>query len=153
MNEITLEKRIYNDYVAALKNKEKEKAQFLNFIRAGIKNIAINEKKELLSDEEVFAVLNKTKKQLIETKESGITANKPDIVAKADKELDIIKAYLPKPLDESDLIEIIDKAINETGAASPKDMGKVMKEVMAKVGIRADAKKISSLVKEKLSSD
>jgi uncharacterized protein YqeY len=153
MNEISLEKRIYNDYVTALKNKEREKAQFLNFVRAGIKNIAINEKKDSLSDDEVFAVLKKTQKQLAETKESAINANKPEILEKAEKELCIINGYLPQPLDDDKLIEIIDQAINGTGATSPKDMGKVMKEVMANVGIRADAKKVSLLVKEKLSSN
>jgi uncharacterized protein len=151
MSEITLEKRLYNDYVSALKNKDKERAQFLNFIRAAIKYIAIDLKKDALSDEEVIPVLKKNQKQLNETKESGISANKQDIIVKAEKELLILNEYLPQPMDESQLINIIDQAIAETGAKSQKDMGKVMKEVLAKVGISADAKKTSSLVKERLS--
>ena len=152
MNEISLEKRIYNDYVSALKSKDKERAQILNFIRAAIKNIAIDLKKDALSDEEVLSVLKKNQKQITETKESGIIANKQDIIDKAEKELLIVNGYLPKAIDESKLIEIIDQAIVETGAVSQKDMGKVMKEVLAKVGISADAKKTSMIVKQKLSS-
>lgn len=152
MDKLTLEKRIYNDYVTALKSKDKERAQVLNFIRAAIKYIAIDLKKDTLTDEEVLAVLKKNQKQLNETKESGIAANKQDIIDKAEKELSIISEYLPQPIDESELASIIDKVIAETGASSPKDMGKVMKEVLAKVGISADAKMTSSLVKQRLSS-
>ncbi len=152
MNELTLEKRIYNDYVTALKSKDKERAQLLNFIRAAIKYVAIDLKKDTLSDEEVLSVLKKNQKQIIETKESGIAANKQEIIDKAENELSIINGYLPEQIDESQLIKIIDKAIAETGAMSQKDMGKVMKEVLAKVGISADAKKTSLIVKQKLSS-
>ncbi|MBU1085892.1 MAG: GatB/YqeY domain-containing protein [Candidatus Omnitrophica bacterium] len=152
MNELTLEKRIYNDYVTALKSKDKERAQLLNFIRAAMKYIAIDLKKDVLSEEEIIGVLKKNQKQITETKESGIAANKQDIILKAEKELSIIAEYLPKPMDESQLINIIDQVIAETGAVSQKDMGKVMKEVLAKVGISADARKTSSLVKERLSS-
>lgn len=151
MNEPTLEKRIYNDYVTALKSKDKERAQLLNFIRAAIKYIAIDLKKDSLSDEEVLSVLKKNQKQITETKESGIAANKQDIIDKAEKELSIVNEYLPKAIDESKLIEIIDQAIADTGAMSQKDMGKVMKEVLVKVGISADAKQTSSIVKQKLS--
>ncbi len=152
MSDIKLEKRIYNDYVTALKSKDKDKAQFLSFIRAGIKYIAIDLKKDAVSDEEVLSVLKKTQKQLNETLESGVSANKQDIIVKTENELSIISEYLPKPLDDKQLIDIIDQAIADTGAMSQRDMGKVMKEVLAKAGICADAKKTSSIVKEKLSS-
>ncbi|MFH1062252.1 MAG: GatB/YqeY domain-containing protein [Candidatus Omnitrophota bacterium] len=151
MSENALEKRIYNDYVAALKSKDKDRAQLLNFIRAGIKYIEIDLKKDALSDEEVLSVLKKNQKQVTETRDSGISANNQDIIAKAENELSIISEYLPQPIDEKELINIIDQVIAETGAKSQKDMGKVMKEVLAKVGISADAKKTSLLVKEKLS--
>lgn len=146
-----LEKRIYNDYVSALKNKEKDRAQFLNFLRAGIKYLAIDLKKAALTDEEIFTVLKKNQKQLTETKEGGILANKQDVIAKAENELLIISQYLPQPISEAELIKIIDQVIAETGALSQKDMGKVMKEVLAKLGNSADAKQTSALVKAKLS--
>lgn len=146
-----LEKRIYNDYVSALKNKDKDRAQFLNFLRAGIKYLAIDLKKAALTDEEIFTVLKKNQKQLTETKEGGILANKQDVIAKAENELLIISQYLPQPISEAELIKIIDQVIAETGARSQKDMGKVMKEVLAKLGNSADAKQTSALVKAKLS--
>ncbi|UCC95258.1 MAG: GatB/YqeY domain-containing protein [Candidatus Omnitrophota bacterium] len=147
-----LEDKIYKEYIAALKSRDKHKADFLSFIRAELKNAAINVKKEKLEDNEVLEVLKKQKKRLQETKDSVAETARVDILRNVEKELALLDTYLPKPLEENELIAIIDQVFSETGASSMKDMGKVMKEVLARVGVRADAKKVSELVRTKLST-
>ena len=75
-----------------------------------------------------------------------------DLIEALEKELEILNQYLPQPLSDDQVLAIIDEAISSTGASSIKDMGRVMKEVLAKVGVKADSKKVSNLVREKLSS-
>lgn len=147
-----IEDKIYKDYVEALKSKDKHKAGFLSFIRAELKNVAIDLKKEKLDDDEALAVLKKQKKRLEDSKESIAKSERQDLLQNLDKELEILDQYLPKPLEESELIAIIDEVISSIGASSMKDMGRVMKEVIARVGVRADSRKVSELVKQKLSS-
>ena len=147
-----LEDKIYQDYVTALKAKNKQTSDFLSFIRADLKNAAIDLKKEKLDDDEVLGVLKKQKKRLQDSRESIVASGREDMLKSLEAELKIIDSYLPAPLEESELIAIIDEVIKSTGASSFKDMGRVMKEVLAKVGVRADSKKVSELVKNKLSS-
>jgi len=145
-----LEKRIYEDYKLALKSQNKQKAQYLSFLRAGMKNLAISQKTQDLTDDDVIAVLKKEQKLLEEAKESGITLNKPEMVEKAEQELAILTDYLPEPLTDKELGLVIDAAIKETSAVSMKDMGNVMKAVKAQAGARADAKKVSNIVRQRL---
>ena len=147
-----LEDKIYQEYKQALKERAKERLDFLSFIRAEIKNAAKSLKKEKLDDNEVLVVIKKQKKRLEETKESIASTERKDLIEKVELEISILDSYLPKALEESELIQIIDQVISELAATSMKDMGRVMKEVLSKVGVRADAKKVSELVKGKLSS-
>jgi len=145
-----LEDKIYQDYTQALKSRDRSKIDFLSLIRADIKNQAINLKKEKLEDGEVLAVLKKTQKKLQDAKEIIAKSGRTDLVEDLKKELAILTEYLPKPLEEAKILEIVSAVINELSASSIKDMGKVMKEVLARVGVRADSRKVSNLVKEKL---
>ena len=147
-----LEDKIYNDYVQALKSREKDKSVFLSLLRSEFKNQAIELKKDKLSDPEALTVLKKQQKRLLDAKESIIASKRTDLIEGLESELKILSSYLPEPLSDSKVLEIIDEIISSTGACSIKDMGKVMKEVLAKVGVSADSKKVSSLVKEKLTS-
>ena len=147
-----LEDKIYKDYLEALKSKNKPKRAFLSFIRSELKNQAINLKKEKLPDDETLAVLKKVQKRLLDAKESIASSQRTELIQNLEEELNIVSQYLPKPLEEDELLQIIEKIISETGACSMKDMGKVMKEVLAQAGLRADSKKVSTLVKSKLSA-
>ncbi len=147
-----LEDKIYQDYLQALRDKDKQKRDFLSLIRSDLKNQAINLKKEKLDDNETLLVLKKAKKRLLDAKESIAKSERSDLLGDLEKELKILSQYLPQPLSESELAEVVNKVINELSASSMKDMGGVMKEVLARVGVRADSKKVSSLVKEKLSA-
>ncbi|MCK4917800.1 MAG: GatB/YqeY domain-containing protein [Candidatus Omnitrophica bacterium] len=147
-----LEKKIYSDYIDALKSKNKYKTNYLSFIRSELKNHAINLKKDGLDDSEVLIILKKLQKRLFDTKESISPNTRQDLLNDLDKELLILNQYLPKLLNNSELLEIIDEVILQTNASSIKDMGNVMKEVLSKVGLKADSKILSSLVKNKLIS-
>lgn len=147
-----LEQKIYEEYVRAMKSGDKDRTGFLSFLRAELKNSAIDLKKQSLDDSEVLSVLNKQKKRLQETKESAESSGRKDILEQAERELSFLKPYLPEALGDKEVSEIVDKVISELGAASMKDMGRVMKEVLAIVGVRADSRLVSGLVKEKLSS-
>ncbi len=146
-----LENKIYQDYIQALKAKNRQKIDFLSLIRSDIKNQAISLKKDKLEDMEVLAVLKKSQKKLQDAKESIAKSGRADLLQDIEKELIIVSEYLPKPLEESELIEIINMVISEYTASSMKDMGRIMKEVLVRTGVRADSKTVSSLVKTKLS--
>jgi len=146
-----LSKRIYNDYLEALKAKDRQKIDFLSLIRSELKNRAIDLKKETLDDEETLSVLKREQKHLKEAKESISSSNRDDLLQNLEYELSILKGYLPEPLGEDELTKIITEAISNLGASSMKDMGKVMKEVLAKVGAKADSKDVSLIVKNRLS--
>lgn len=147
-----LEDKIYKDYVGALKARDKSKSDFLSFIRAELKNKAISLKKEKLDDAEVIGVLNKQKKRLEETKESISSSSRKELIENVNNELAVLEKYLPEPLDDESILKIIEESILEIGASSIKDMGKVMKQVLAKTSGKADSRKISEIVRQKLSS-
>ncbi len=146
-----LEDKIFKDYAQALKAQDKHKSGFLSFVRADLKNRAIELKKEKLDDDEALAVLKKNKKRLQDSKEAIVKSGRQELLEPIERELTLINEYLPQPLEESELVKVIEEVISQVGASSIKDMGKVMKEVIAKVGARAEPKQVSALVKSKLS--
>ncbi len=146
-----LEDKIYQDYIQALKAKDKQKRSYLSLIRADLKNQAINLKKEKLDDSDTLAVLKKAQKRLQDTKESILQSQRTDLLQDLENELKILSEYLPEPLTDTELSKIVNQVIGELKACSMKNMGQVMKEVLSQVGVRADSKKVSSMVKERLS--
>ena len=145
-----LEEKIYQDYLEALKAKNRQKIDFLSFVRAEFKNIAIDLKKDKLSDEEVLAILKKEQKRLEDNRSSFNDSGRKDLLQGLEFELAILAQYLPKPLGDEELLGIIKEIIAQQGASSMKDMGKVMKKVLEKVGLEANAKQVSALVKAEL---
>lgn len=148
-----LTEKIYKDYIEAFKARNRDKADFLSFVRAELQNLTISAKKDKLEDSETLGVLQKLKKRLEEAKESVIKSGKNDFIEKTEKEIAILAEYLPKALSEVELTSIINEVTLSVGATSLKDMGKVMKEVLARVGAQADSKTVSDLVKKRLSSN
>ena len=146
-----LEEKIFNDYKEAMKNRDTLKSSVLSFLRAAMMNTAIEKKKKNLDDNDVIAVIKKQIKQRQDSIEQFQKGNRQDLADKESKELGILKAYLPEELTEEEIKKIIEEAVLSTGVASIKDMGKVMKEVTAKIAGRADGKLVSDLVRERLS--
>lgn len=146
-----MEEKIFNDYKQAMKARDSLKSSVLSCLRAEIMNTALAKKKDKLDDNEVLAVIKKQVKQHQDSIEQFKKGSRNDLVEKEVKELEILQAYLPAQISEAELAKIVDEAVVLTAAIGPKDMGKVMKEVMAKVGSSADSKMVSELVKVKLS--
>lgn len=146
-----LHEQIYKDYVQAMKARDKKRSEFLSYIRGELKNVAIDLKKDNLEDNEVLTVLNKQKKRLSDAKAEYEKSNRTDLIDDLNQELRLLSEYLPEQLSEEKVNSIVDEVIAETSASSMKDMGMVMKQVLAKVGVSADAKLVSAMVKEKLS--
>jgi uncharacterized protein YqeY len=110
----------------------------------------MEKKKKSLEDSDCIVVIKRLIKQHQESIEQFKQGNRQDLVDKETKELEILKSYLPPELSEDEIKKIIEEAVTLTGAQDLKDMGKVMKEVAAKIAGRADNKLVSDLVKERL---
>jgi len=146
-----LEEKILTEYKEAMKNQDKLRSSTLSFLRAEMMNAAIAKKKKALDDAEVVAIVKKQIKQRQDSIEQFTRGNRPDLASREKEELAILEAYLPPQISEDELRRIIDETVAETAAQGPRDMGKVMKEVSSRVGQQADGKRISELVKERLS--
>ncbi len=146
-----LEEKIFNDYKEAMKNRDTLKSSVLSFLRAAMINVAMEKKKKNLDDNDVIAVIKKQVKQRQDSIEQFQKGNRQDLADKEIKELEILRSYLPPELPAEEIKKIIEEAIALTSAQDMKDMGKVMKEVTAKITGRADSKLVSDLVKERLS--
>jgi len=145
-----LEDKIMEDFKNAMKNRDTIKQSTLSFLRSEIKNIAIEKKKEKLDDSDIIIIIKKQVKQRMDAIEQFKAGARSDLAEKEQKEVEILKKYLPEELSREELEKIIKEAIDSVGASSVKDMGKVMKEIMPKVSGRADNKLLSDLVRTKL---
>ena len=142
--------KIKSDMVKAMKEQDKFKLSVIRMIKASIDKERIDKKIEI-TDEVVIDVLAKELKTREESRLEFSKAGRTDLVEDLDKEIEIIKEYLPEPLTEEEIDKIINDAFKETEASSIKDMGKVMKVVTPKVKGRCDMKEVSSKIKAKLS--
>jgi len=147
---MSLKERLKADMKEAMKAKDKLKLSTIRMINSLIKNAEI-EKRGELSDEEIVQLLMKYAKQRRESIEMYEKGGRQDLVEKERAELEIVESYLPKQMSEEELREVVKRAIEETGASSPKDLGKVMKAVMPKVKGRADGSLVNRIARELLS--
>ena len=141
--------RLQNEMKEALKSKNKERLSVIRMLISEIKKEQIDKKKEL-SDDEIIKIIQRYAKQRKDAIEQYKRANRQDLVEKEEKELNIVLEFLPKQLSREELEKIIDECINEVGATSLKDMGKVMKAVLERVKGRADGKVVSEIVRKRL---
>ncbi|MDH4027472.1 MAG: GatB/YqeY domain-containing protein [Nitrospirota bacterium] len=146
---MSLAERIAEDLKTALKSRDAGRTSILRMIKSAVKNKEID-KMAPLSDEEVLALLRTFVKRAGESIEQFSKAGRQELVEKEKAELAVIQQYLPKQLSEEDVRKIIGDVITETGASGPRDMGSVMKAVMAKTRGQADGKLVNNLVKEML---
>jgi len=147
-----LEEKILNDYQEALKAKDALKSSVLSFLRAELINVATANKKSRLDDSEVISVIKKQIKQRRDSIEQFTQGGRMELAEKEKKELGVLQGYLPPDVSIEEIKKIIEEVVSSTGAVSLKEMGKVMKEVNAKIAGRADGKLISDLVRQRLSA-
>ncbi len=146
---MSLKERLKADMKEAMKAKDKVKLSTIRMINSLIKNAEI-EKRGELTDEEIIQLLMKYAKQRKESIEMYEKGGRQDLVEKEKAELAVVESYLPKQMSEEEIREVVKQTIEEIGASSVKDMGKVMKAVMPKVKGRADGSVVNRIVKELL---
>ena len=148
MSESTLAIRLAEDLKNSMKTGNKERLETIRMIKANLQKILIDKKDFNANDELSFLLAeSKRRKEAAELYKKGA---REDLARKEEAELAVISEYLPKQIDEAELARIIDETIKDIGAASAKDVGKVMSAVMPKVKGQADGKKIQEIVKTKL---
>jgi uncharacterized protein YqeY len=148
---MSLKARLTDDMKTAMKAGEKDRLGVIRLVLAAIKQKEVDERIEM-TDPLVLAVLEKMVKQRKESITQFESGGRADLVAKERAELAIVQAYLPSQLSDAELDALIAEAVASTGAASIKDMGKVMGVVKAKAQGRADMSAVSARIKQKLSS-
>ncbi len=147
---MSLHNRLTEDLKLAMKSRDQLRMDVIRMIKAAILNKEVELKRDL-DDAEMSRVMTTLVKQRRESVEHFEKAQRMELVVKERKEIEIIESYLPKPLSPQELEAVVGSVIAETGSRSLKDMGMVMKAVMARVGGQAiDGKQVSDLVKSKL---
>lgn len=145
----TLKAQITEAMKDAMRAKEKERLGAIRLILAELKRIEVDERIEV-DDARVLAILDKMVKQRRDSISQYLDAGRQELADKEQAEIDVIQAFLPEALGEAELTTMIDAAIQESGAESMRDMGKVMGLLKPQIQGRADVGAVSGMVKSKL---
>ena len=146
---MSLTEQLQADMKTAMRDGDTQRRDTLRMVIAAAQNAA-KEKREPLSDEETLAVISKEVKKRRESIKAYEEAGRTDLAAKEQAEIDILAPYLPEQMSEDEVRALVIEAIAATGASSPRDMGRVMGQLMPKVKGRADGKLVSTLVNGEL---
>ena len=149
---MTIQEKIQTQMADAMRNKDPLRLSVLRMMKTAVKNKEV-EKMKPLDENEVIAVLNTLVKQRRDSIDQFRKGGREELAQKEEAEIGIIQEYLPAAASEEDIQQAIAQAIRETGAATMKDLGKVMKATLALLaGKDADGARVSQMVKEKLSA-
>lgn len=147
---MSLKQQIISDLTASMKAQNSARTSTLRMVKAGIVNREI-EKGGELDDDEMAKLLRSMVKQRKDSVEQFEKGGRPELAAKEQAEIEVIEGYLPQGASAEEIEQVVSTAITETGAASMKDMGKVMKAAQAALaGKNADGRMVSEIVKAKL---
>jgi len=146
---VTLSERLQNDLTQAIRDRDEMRRDALRMAISAVNAAAKNARRDL-SDEEVVGVLQREIKTRRETVETSASAGRTETAAEEQAKLEIISAYMPEQLSDEELTTMVSKAIDETGATSARDMGKVMALVMPQIKGRAEGKQVSAKVAQEL---
>jgi uncharacterized protein len=138
--------QVQSDVNDALKGGDRERVHALRLIASELQKAAKD------GDSDEVAVLQRERKRRVEAAEAYREGGSQDRAAAEEREAELIDSYLPEQLSDDELAAIVGDAVAESGASSPQEMGKVMSAVMPKVKGRADGKRVSQVVKEKLTA-
>ena len=148
---MSLRDRLDEELKAAMRSNDAMRRDALRMVLAAVQKVE-KEGKNKLSDEEMLGVLAKELKTRHESVDTFRAGGRPDLVAKEEAAIAVVSEFMPQPLSEAELRTLVDQAISETGAASPRDMGKVMGWLSPKTRGRADGKVVSQLVTQLLAA-
>jgi uncharacterized protein YqeY len=146
---VSLIAEIEEDLAEAMRERDGVRRDALRLILASLRG-AEKELMRSLSDEEELQVLQRERKKRIEAAEAFRTAGREEQAEKEEDELEILEEYMPEPLSEEEIEEIVDNVIAEVGATNVRHLGRVMADVMPQVAGRADGSAVSQIVREKL---
>lgn len=146
---MSLTEQLQADMKTAMRDGDAHRRDTLRMVIAAAQNAA-KEKREALSDEETLAVITRQVKTRRESIKAFRDAGRDDLADKEQSEIDVLEPYLPEQMGADEVRALVVQAVAQTGATSPRDMGKVMGALMPKVKGRADGKLVSSLVNEEL---
>jgi uncharacterized protein YqeY len=146
---MSIKERLKTDLITAMKAKEQARVDCIRFVNAAIKKVEVDTRKEL-DDAAVTSILMNLAKQRRDSIDQFRKGGREDLAAKEESELQLMQGYLPKQMSADDLGALVDAVIKETGAKSMKDMGSVMKAVIAKAAGQAEGGAVSEMVKKKL---
>lgn len=146
---MSLKEQLTNDMKEAMKAHDKDRLAVIRMVRGAVRQQEIDGKKEL-GDEDVLAVIGKEVKMRRDSIEEFRKGGREDLVEKTEAEIAVLMPYLPAQLSEEEIRGLVQAAVKQAGAASPKDMGKVMGVLMPKVKGRADGKTVNAIVRSML---
>lgn len=144
---MSLKERLMADLKEAMKEKNRLRKSVITMVRASVKQYEVDHRVEL-ADEDILDIIVKQVKQKRDAIEEFAKGDREDLVEEAKAEIDVLMDYLPQQLTEEEITQIVSKVIDEVGANSVKDMGKVMAALMPKVKGRADGKVVNKIVKQ-----
>jgi uncharacterized protein YqeY len=147
---MSLEERLADEMRSALRSRDTLRLSVIRMARAAVKNKEILERKKL-DDNTIVKVISGLVKKGEESLVHFQQANRNELIEKQEKELEILRSFLPQQLSKDEIFALVDEAIKETNALEMKDLGKVMKALMPKISGRADGKIVNQMVREKLS--
>ena len=142
--------QILEDLKGAMRSGDTKRRETLRLLTAAFKQVEVDERKEL-SEDDVISILTSEAKKRREAIEEAEKAGRAELAAQEKYELDLIQTYLPQQLSRAEIEKYVREAVQEVGATTPKDMGKVMKVLMPRLQGRADGKLVNTIVKEVLS--
>ncbi|MCH7753939.1 GatB/YqeY domain-containing protein [candidate division KSB1 bacterium] len=145
-----IQNRLSEDLKTAMKAKEKIKVETIRMVRAQLKDFQIAKGDELNEEDEISVLINAAKKRK-EALELYEKSDRQDLIEQEKQELEIISAYLPAQLSKEEVEKVVLKVIEEVGASSPQDLGKVMGATMKVLKGKADGRMLQEIVREKLS--
>ncbi|MGN1012541.1 MAG: GatB/YqeY domain-containing protein [Clostridia bacterium] len=146
-----MKEELLQDLKEAMKNKDTLKKDTITMLRAAILQVEKDSQKTL-NDDEICAIVAKEVKKRKESVKEYEDAGREDIANSLKQEVEILSKYLPEQLTEDEIEKLVVEAISESGATSPKDMGRVMSILRPKTAGKADGKLVSDIVKEKLAN-
>ena len=146
---MTLIERMEDDLKEAMLARDTDRRDALRLLLNSLK-AAQKELQRPLSEEEELQVLQRERKRLVEAADAFRGGGRDEQAEAEERELAVLQEFMPEPLSEEELEEIVDDAIAENGATSMRDFGRVMADVMPQISGRADGSVVSQLVKEKL---
>ena len=142
--------QILQDLKDAMKSGDTKRREALRLLTAAFKQVEVDQRKELTADD-VTAILSSEAKKRREAIEEAERAGRDELAAQEKYELALIEVYLPQQLSRAEIEKLVREAVQEVGATTPKDMGKVMKVLMPRLQGQADGKLVNTIVKEVLS--